>query len=102
MRLYHGVIKRRVLPYGVLRVTVSTRLGWYQRTPLRLFSPQLEDHLLAIGAAERTRIGLHRHFYVEARGEDADSWQRLTWQSGSLTPYVDEVQEVDPPFDTHD
>ncbi len=100
MRLFEGVIKRRPLPVGQLRITVSTRLSWHQRTPHPLFSDELEQHLLRVGAAERARIGMDREFYVEARGEDAESWQRLTWPAGSLSPDVDERQEVDPPFDT--
>jgi hypothetical protein len=94
-----GVIKRRPLPVGLLAVLVSSRRGWYQRTPLPLFSHELEQHLLRIGAAERRRLGLDVEFSVEARGSDADSWQRLTWPAGSLSPVVDEREAVDPPFE---
>jgi hypothetical protein len=100
VRRYQGAIVRTPLPVGQLTVTVSTRLSWHQRTPLSLFSPELERHLLAIGAGERQRIGIDREFTVEARGDAADSWQQLTWPAGSHSPTVREVEAVEPPFDT--
>lgn len=98
--MIHGCIVRTPLPVGELLVTVSTRLTWHQRTMRALFSDELHAHLLNLGIAERTRVGIDREIVVQARSELVDSWSRLTWRPGAHFPEYTEAEATDPPWDT--